>query len=287
MRAYGGNRDQEPLSLPGLLAKAGPHTDKIPADPHSADGRLYLAGDLGLMHADGCLEVLGRKDFQVKVCGYRIEIDEVERALRDHPAVKDVTVAAAADHEQDVRPVAYVVPVQQAMPTTGELRAFVQQRLPDYMVPSAFMVLEALPLTVNGKVDRQALPAVHPTRSQLAIPFTAPRTPMEAELARFWAAVLRLEQVGIHDHFLELGGHSVLATQIASRVRDTFQLDMPLSILFEAPTAAMAVVITQSLAGNIAHDEAVHLVAGMEGLSEEEVRRCLAEETTPRGQGAP
>jgi amino acid adenylation domain-containing protein len=241
---------------PGYWRRPDLTRAKYLPDPQGSDARLYLTGDLGLMQADGCLEMLGRKDFQVKVRGHRIEVDEVERALREHPAVKDVTVVAHAEREDDVRLVAYVVPVRMMAPTTTELRAYVQQRLPDYMVPSAFAMLEALPLTVNGKVDRQALPAVPRTRSRLAIPFTLPRTPNEAELAKIWAAVLGLEEVGIHDHFLELGGHSLLATQIASRVRDAFRVEVPLSALFEAPTVAeMAVVITQHLTARLAPDE--------------------------------
>lgn len=207
-------------------------------DPAGGSMRLYRTGDLGRLRPDGCLEHLGRKDTQVKIRGHRVETSEVETVLREHPAVKEIAVLAREDSRGDKSLVAYVVPARQPAPTVGELRSVVQVKLPDYMVPSAFVLLEVLPLLPNGKVDRQALPMPDQARPELDRAFIAPRTPLEEVLAGIWMQVLGLAQVGIHDNFLELGGHSLSATQVVSRIRTALQLDLPLRTLFEAPTVA-------------------------------------------------
>ena len=210
-------------------------------DRDDASKRLYQTGDLGRMLADGCLVYLGRKDFQVKISGRWIDVAEIEMALLDHVAIKAAVVVAGERHPDDTRLIAYIVPAQAPGPTIGELQRFLHARLPEYMMPSTFVLLDALPLTPTGKVDRLALPMPDPVRPALDTAFVAPRTPIEEAVARIWAEVLGLEQVGMHDNFLALGGHSLLATQVLSRLRDTFQVELPVRHFFEAPTIAKLV----------------------------------------------
>jgi amino acid adenylation domain-containing protein len=248
-------------------------------DPRGGDARIYRTGDLGRLRPDGCLEHLGRKDFQVKIRGHRVEVAEIERVLLGHEAVKEAVVVSRGTPAGDPCLVAYLIPAQSPPPSISALRRVVQAQLPGYMVPAAFVFLDALPLTPNGKVDRRALPAPDPLRPKLDTPFVAPRTPVEEELAGIWAAVLGLDQVGIHDNFLELGGHSLLAAQIVTRVRDIFHLEVPLRTLLEAPTVAdMAVVITQYLVDKVEPADLDRLLAEVEGLSEDELQRRLAGE---------
>jgi amino acid adenylation domain-containing protein len=248
-------------------------------DPRGGGERIYRTGDLGRLLPDGCLEHLGRKDFQVKIRGHRIEVAEIELALCDLAAVQEAVVVAREEKPGDMRLVAYIVPAQQPPPTPRELRGVVQERLPDYMVPSAFVFLEALPLTPTGKVDRLALPPPSMARPDMATPFAAPRTPMEDTLTRIWTEVLGLTAVGIHDPFLELGGDSLMAMQIVSRVRDTFHVEMPLRALLEASTIAdMTGVIIQHQARQIKQEDLARLLAEVEALSEEEVTRRLTDE---------
>jgi amino acid adenylation domain-containing protein len=199
--------------------------------------RLYRTGDLARYLPDGHLEFLGRADHQVKVRGFRVELGEVEATLAQHPAVK-AAVVQAVDDGPGGRLVAYVVPAAGEEPGVSELRRFVQGRLPEYMVPSAFVSLETLPLTPTGKVDRRALPAPDRLRPELDRELVAPRTPTEKAVAAIWAQVLGLEQVGAHDGFFELGGHSLLATQVVTRVRQEFKVEIPFRALLEAATVA-------------------------------------------------
>ncbi|CAD5971665.1 Gramicidin S synthase 2 [Planktothrix agardhii] len=216
---------------------------------NSPDSRLYKTGDLARYLPDGNLEYLGRIDNQVKIRGFRIELGEIETVLSQYSAVKTAIVMAREDETEQKRLVAYVVSQaegisaqqeQSLLPVT-ELRQFLKAKLPEYMVPSAFVILESLPLTSNGKVDRRALPAPD---FQSEEQYVAPRNPIEEILASIWVKVLKVEQVGIHDNFFELGGHSLLATQLISRIRKAFKVEMPLRELFVAPTvAALAQVI--------------------------------------------
>ena len=218
-------------------------------------GKLYKTGDLVRRLSNGDIEYLGRIDDQVKIRGFRIELGEIEAVLSQHPAVRQTVILAREDVEDAKsttqiaerrnenpksakRLVAYVVPRQEGAPTINELRSFVKQKLPEYMVPSAFVFLDSLPLTSNGKVDRQALPVPSQNRAELEESFVAPRTPTEEMLAGIWAELLHVEQVGIHDSFFDLGGHSLLATQVVSKLRETFGVDLPLRFLFDAPTVA-------------------------------------------------
>ncbi|HEY0601403.1 MAG TPA: amino acid adenylation domain-containing protein [Herpetosiphonaceae bacterium] len=201
--------------------------------------RLYKTGDLARYRADGTIEYLGRVDTQVKIRGYRIEVSEIEAVLGEHPEVREAVVVARDDAADPTskRLVAYIVP-QNAMPGMNELREFLGQRLPAYMVPAVILALDALPLTPNGKVDRKALPAPDQLRPDLETAFVAPQTPVEQLLANIWADVLHVGEVGVTDNFFSLGGNSLLATLLVSRMREAFQVDLPVRTLFEAPTIA-------------------------------------------------
>jgi amino acid adenylation domain-containing protein len=200
--------------------------------------RLYKTGDLARYLSDGNIEFLGRIDHQVKLRGFRIELGEIEAVLGQHPFVKEAIVIVREDQHANKRLVAYVVSREQATLGTNELRDFLKEKLPGYMVPSAFVVLDSLPLTPNGKVDRRALPDPRSERPDSGKEFVSPRTLIEELLAGFWCDVLGLKEVGIHDNFFELGGHSLLATQVMSRLRNAFHVEIPLRRLFERPTIA-------------------------------------------------
>jgi len=209
--------------------------------------RLYRTGDKVRYLSDGTIEILGRIDNQVKVRGFRIELEEIEEKLSQHPAVKQVTVTAREDVAGDKRLVAYVVlhsSQESEQKSVSSLRHFLKQKLPDYMIPSSFVVLEALPLNPNGKVDRRTLPVPEIRPADLPT-FVAPRTPIEEMLANIWANILRVEQVGIHDNFFELGGHSLLAAQIIARMRVSLGVELPFSRLLEFPTIAGLVKIVE------------------------------------------
>jgi acyl carrier protein len=222
----------------GYLNRPEITAEKFIPHPFSDEpgARLYKTGDRGRYLADGNIEFLGRLDDQVKIRGYRVELGEIETVLGQHSSIREAVVLAREDSPGDRRLVGYVVAAGGCGPSVNELRSFLQQKLPEYMVPSVFVFLESLPLTANGKLDRKALPAPDQSRPELEESFVAPRTAVEETLASIWAAVLKLDKIGIHDNFFELGGHSLLATQLISRIRDTFKLDLPLRSLFEAPT---------------------------------------------------
>jgi acyl carrier protein len=224
----------------GYLNRPELTTEKFIPDPFNEEpgARMYKTGDLARYLPDGNIEFLGRIDHQVKVRGFRIEPGEIEAVLGQHPGVRESVVLAREDEPGDRRLVAYVVPTTGEIPNVGELRRFLAEKLPDYMIPSSFVTLDALPLTPSGKVDRRALPAPDGARPELEETFAAPLTPIEQALAEIWCSLLKLERVGVHDNFFELGGHSLLATQVISRIRNLFQVEIPLRALFEAPTVA-------------------------------------------------
>jgi amino acid adenylation domain-containing protein len=247
------------LNRPELTAERSiPH-------PFSTEpgARLYKTGDLARYLPDGTLEFLGRNDDQVKIRGYRIELGEIEAALAQHPAVRKSAVIAYDDPSGGKRLAAYIVLSQhQAMLSMRELRSYLQAKLPEYMIPSVFVPLETLPLTPSGKINRRALPTpdltLWPTQQKA---YRAPRTPIEEVLASIWAAVLGLDQVGMDDNFFELGGHSLLATQLVARVREAFQIALPLRSLFEMPTVATLAASIAERKGKSARslDERIHL----------------------------
>jgi hypothetical protein len=218
--------------------------------PFRADegARLYRTGDLVRYLPDGTLEFLGRLDQQVKLRGFRIEPGEIEAALARHPGVREAAVVMWEDTSGDKRLVAYFVPRQEPGPSIGELRSLLRAGLPEYMVPAAFVPLGALPLSPNGKLDRRALPIPERVRPELDNAFVAPRSPLEARLAEIWTGLLGIEPVGVHDDFFALGGHSLSATRVVTRLRTIFQVDLPLVTIFEAPTiAGLATALTQRL----------------------------------------
>ncbi|HEX6909272.1 MAG TPA: amino acid adenylation domain-containing protein, partial [Longimicrobium sp.] len=219
----------------GYLHRPGLTAERFVPDPFGAPGsRLYRTGDRVRRRADGALEFGGRVDFQVKLRGFRIELGEIESALRAHPSVAAAVAVVREDVPGDARLVAYLTARNGDAPGGAALRAHLRARLPAYMVPSAFVALEALPLTPNGKVDRRALPAPDPRAVER--PYTAPRTPEEQALAEIWREVLRLDRVGLEDDFFELGGHSLLGAQVLSRVQRELGAQLPLRALFEAGT---------------------------------------------------
>ena len=200
--------------------------------------RLYRTGDLGKYLDEGKIEYLGRKDYQVKIRGYRIELGEIEAALEQHDSIREAVVVASGEAGEQ-RLVAYVVNADGSIDRQScetELRRSLHERLPAYMVPSVFILLDRLPLTANGKVDRRALPAPERISQERKEGSVAGRTVTEQLLAQIWAEVLKVEPIGIHDNFFELGGHSLLAAQVVSRVRAAFQIELPLRSLFETPT---------------------------------------------------
>jgi amino acid adenylation domain-containing protein len=245
--------------------------------PNGSDERIYRTGDLGLRQVDGCLIPVGRKDFQVKVRGNRIEIAEIETALLSLDNIQEATVALREDRSNDKRLVAYIVPAKKPPPTDSTVRHALAEKLPEYMVPSIFVTLDALPLTPTGKVDRRALPDPGQCRPELDTPFVLHRTPVEAKLASIWADVLGVDTVGIHDNFFDLGGHSLAATQVLSRITKEFQLELPFRALFESPTVAeMAAVITEHRAKELGRGDLDRMLVELESISDEEAQRLLA-----------
>ena len=254
-----------PLGAPGELYIAGDSlareylnrpdltAEKFVPDPFSdeAGARLYRTGDLVRYLPDGEIEYLGRIDHQVKIRGFRIELGEIEAALAQHPHVRAAVVAARAEAGGGKRLVGYVVPDGSQSLAAPALRAHLKERLPEYMIPSAFVVLDALPLTPNGKVDRKALPEPDASAITRSDSYVAPRTPSEELLCGLFSQVLGVELVGAEDNFFELGGHSLLATQLVSRVREAFGVELPLRELFEGPTpSALAGKVESSIIGD-------------------------------------
>ncbi|MBN3911077.1 MAG: amino acid adenylation domain-containing protein [Nostoc sp. NMS1] len=256
--------------------------EKFILNPFSSQpgDRLYKTGDKGRYLSDGNIEFLGRIDYQVKIRGFRIELGEIEAVLSQHDNVQVSCVILREDipgetcterlalseveRSRSKRLVAYIVP-QKQMTLTGELRQFLVNKLPPYMVPQAFVILNALPLTPNGKVDRRALPTPDTATRNLSTGIVLPRSPIEAQLAQIWSEVLGVERIGVNDNFFELGGHSLLATQVMSKINSTFELDLSIKMMFESPTVA----------GIAAYIEVVNLVT--QNLSNKEVSSEVVE----------
>jgi amino acid adenylation domain-containing protein len=232
--------------------------------PGSANSQTYRTGDLGRLRADGTIEFVGRKDFQVKIRGHRVELGEIETALRAHPEVESAVVIARSSPENEVQLTAYVVPRHRNSARSDQLRDFLARSLPDYMIPSVIMSLETLPLTPNGKIDRKALPVPRPETSQQPV---APRTPVEVALADIWKEVLRVEEVSIYDDFFAHGGHSLIATRLVSQIRDRFDVEVPIRAVFEKRTIEkLALYIAELQAEAAAPDEVEKLLAELESL---------------------
>lgn len=237
---------------------------------HASSERLYRTGDRVRYRADGQLEFVGRVDHQVKIRGFRVELSEIEALLNHHPQIQDVVVVARDDHGNHKRLVAYVVLNAGAPASTAEAAAqltdYLKAKLPDYMIPSAFVVLEALPLTPTGKVDRQKLP--QPTYTAMA-PYVAPRTSVEAKLATLWAELLHLERVGIHDSFFALGGDSLLTAVLMTYVEEAFRVEVFTGQFYQSPTiAGLATLIDQAQHGAVFAPVSMDLQAEVAALPE-------------------
>jgi aryl carrier-like protein len=229
---------------PGLTA------EQFVPDPYAGEEgkRMYRTGDLGRFHADGTIEYLGRKDHQVKVHGNRIEIGEIETVLGECAGVGKCAVVAREEQDGEKQLVAYVEGKGEAELSGELLQSFLQSRLPGYMMPGAYVVLERMPLTPNGKLDRQSLPAPSGTGVEEKQEYVGPRTAVEERLCGIWQQVLGAERVGIHENFFRIGGHSLRAAQVVSRMRESFHVELPLRRMFEAPTIAqLAHLIQQAL----------------------------------------
>jgi amino acid adenylation domain-containing protein len=207
-------------------------------DAEGTDMRLFRTGDLGRIESDGCLVRVDRKGDQVKIRGFRVEPTEIERVLREHESVKEAVVVSRQNDQDEPCLVAYVVPTQPEVARGAQLKDFIASKLPDYMTPSTIVIINQLPLTSSGKLDRRALPEPDERGLPTDETYVAPRMPIERELVEIWADVLGVNRVGIDDSFFELGGHSLLATKLLVRIRNTFQQDVALRTIFEAPTIA-------------------------------------------------
>jgi hypothetical protein len=228
----------------GYLNRPELTAEKFIPHPLAATGvRLYRTGDWARYRADGQIEFAGRRDQQVKLRGFRVELGEVETALAQHPSIMESAVVTRQDQRAGTRLIAYFVSNSGAdgPVSTSELRSFVGARLPEHAIPSVFVQMDALPLSANGKVNRLALPEPEAVRPHLSSDYAPPRTLEEAKLAAIWGELLRLERVGVDDNFFELGGHSLLAAQVIARVRAEFKIETSLRWLFEAPTVALMV----------------------------------------------
>ncbi|PTL74997.1 non-ribosomal peptide synthetase [Vitiosangium sp. GDMCC 1.1324] len=256
------NGEPVPVGVAGELyiggvavARGYLHREELTREKFLADGvggkpggRLYRTGDWARYLPDGNIEFLGRRDAQVKVRGFRIELAEVEAALARHPAVKDVAVVAREGASGQKQLVGYVVGKEGQEPAAAELKSFLKERLPEYMVPAVFVSLEVFPLTPSGKVDRKALPTPD-VEGTAQDGYVAPQTELEQVVADLWAPLLGLRRVGTHDNFFDLGGHSLLAMQVTSRLREAHGVELPVRALFEAPTVAELARRLESLPG--------------------------------------
>ena len=258
----------------GYIGRPALTAERFVPDPSCVEGsglapggRVYRTGDLASLRGTGEIEFLGRIDFQVKVRGFRIELGEIEEVLRDHPGVEEAVVVAQGERSGDRYLAAYIVPVasegEAPEISHAELKAFAGTKLPEYMVPSGWMTLEALPRTTSGKIDRKALPA--PDRRDVGALFEPPRNPVEELLARQWETLLRTQPIGIHDNFFELGGHSLLAIQLMNKVREALSVDLPLRELFKHPTIAeLARLISQRRGKQTEEDQAAAVLPTIE-----------------------
>lgn len=240
-----------------------PELSRAVFGPEDAIGRpapIYRTGDLGRFLPDGSLVLLGRRDFQVKVRGHRVELEEVERALRGHEGIRAAAVVARADARNETALVGYIVPHEAPGPSVTALSLFLRERLPSHMIPAVIVAVEALPVTAAGKVDRRALPA--PERLLPSRALILPRTPIETRVAAIWADVLGVESVGVEDDFLTLGGNSLLATMVIARIAEEFGLGLSMAALLQVPTVAeMAVLIVADLMARLPEGGADELSA--------------------------
>ncbi|HXM46735.1 MAG TPA: non-ribosomal peptide synthetase, partial [Pyrinomonadaceae bacterium] len=276
-----------PIGAPGELHIGGPGVargyvnrpdlaaEKFIPDIFSSNrgARLYKTGDLGRYRSDGNIEFLGRIDNQIKIRGFRVELEEIEQALRSYNGVLDCVVVLHEDSDGDKRLCAYVVGEPGSELKISEVRNYLRTKLPSYMVPASFELIDALPLLPSGKINRRALPIPRFTRSEAEENFVAPRTPIERLLAVEWCDVLKLERIGIHDNFFELGGHSLLAAKVVSRVRTSLEVEFGMVDLFQAPTiAGLAALLFPRGAQHEPEGELAALLGELASLTDEEAQ---------------
>jgi amino acid adenylation domain-containing protein len=262
----------------GYLGRPDLTAEKFMPDPFSTrpGARFYRTGDMARYLADGNIEFLGRKDHQVKIRGFRIELGEVETVLGGHPSVQENIVLTWERAAGDRSLVAYIVSQPGAASNVSDIRKFLLAKLPEYMVPSSFIFLESMPLTANGKVNRRALPVPDQSRPELEQDFVAPRTSLEEVVAGIWRDVLGLEQIGVHDNFFELRGHSLLATQVVARLSEIFEFEIPLKTIFQSPTIAglaAAMVQFEPTPGSL--EELARALIEFTALSDEDAQSLL------------
>jgi acyl-coenzyme A synthetase/AMP-(fatty) acid ligase len=263
---------------PGYWRRPDLTREAFLANPNGGDERTYRTGDLGYLLPDDCLVHAGREDFQAKIRGHRVETAEVEAALLGIDGIWEAAVAARPDRDGGQRLVAYLVAGPTPAPPVPELQKTLRLRLPEALIPSAVVLLDSLPSTPNGKLDRRALPDPDEPRPDRAPSFVAPRSSIEAILASVWSEVLRLSRVGVHDDFFALGGHSLKATQVLLRLHQLLGVDLPLSLFFEKPTiAGLAAAIARWPADTAARDGIFRILAELQVLSDGDARRLFTE----------
>jgi amino acid adenylation domain-containing protein len=262
----------------GYLNRPEVTAEKFVPDPFSSvqGARMYATGDVVRRASDGVLTFLGRRDDQVKIRGFRIDVQEVEASFLENSSVSNVKVLPREGENGQKRLVAYVVTARENGPSVHDLRAFLNDRLPDYMVPSSIIRMEALPLMPSGKVDRAALASPDEARQEERLCFEGPRTATEDSIARIWARLLDVQRVDVNENFFELGGHSLMATQVVARVREMFQVELPLRRLFDTPTVSgLVVTIAQVQAQKLDYQRVEQILADLERLSETEAQRRI------------
>jgi amino acid adenylation domain-containing protein len=263
----------------GYLNRPKLTAERFIPDPFASgreNARLYKTGDLARFLPGGYVEYLGRTDFQVKIRGFRIELGEIEAVLTQQPTIRECVVVAREDTPGDKRLVAYLVPEQGSTPEISELRGVLKEQLPDYMVPSAFVLMEALPLTPNGKVNRLGLPEPEGLDTQSEAVYVAPASELEQTIALIWQEVLQLEKVGVNDNFFDLGGHSLLLARVHNQLRDVLDKQIPMVELFRYPTVG-------SLARYLAQEQEPQSSL-QESVDRAEARRTLMRKQRQRRQ---
>jgi amino acid adenylation domain-containing protein len=257
-------------------------------DPFSSvpGARLYRTGDLGRFDHDGFMDFLDRIDFQVKIRGYRIELGEIEAALFQHPKVGHTVVTTFNGSVSDLRLAAYVVPRDSHVVAVPEILAFLKARIPEYMLPSAVVILDSMPLLASGKINRKALPSPEHSGYIPEDTYIAPRTPTEEFIATMWKNLLGVPKVGTQDNFFQLGGHSLLATQVVSRLRHAYRVEVPLQHVFDAPTLGeLALIVEQLRASQLAGDEISKLIAEIKDMPPELLQNELEQRRRPTAPG--
>ena len=281
------NLQRVPIGVPGEVYIGGKSVargylnqpilthEKFIDNPFLAEDSLYKTGDLVRRLNDGNLEFLGRIDNQVKIRGFRVELGEIETVLTNYSEIREAIVTIREDVPGNKSLVAYLVP-QNYQLVARDVRSYLSQKLPNYMIPNAFVFLDKFPLTANGKINRLGLPAADISQQNFGVEFVAPRTSTERELVTIWTEVLQLTKVGIYDNFFELGGHSLLATQLISRLKETFEIEFPFRYLFENPTIGQLAnkVVNQQIE-QVKSDELVQILGEIDELSEDEAAQQL------------